>query len=192
MRICREYAANLYTGGLTPIPSAVQMEDVIPEEERVDSEEEMITIQTPIPATAVTSRADTQVSVDGSVELSPLIPQSTVPSQTVQSAQPQRRGRFPLIRQQSAPPESFFSRMGPSQNSVDSGHFLPEFPNVQLRKKGDERKSRPSSGESGASLALDQDTANSLLRKALRSSKSTQYKGVCTSLSLYLRLINTH
>lgn len=179
MRVIREYAANLYTGGLTPIPSTVQME-----EEDANPEEEMLTIKKPIPATPPTSRANTQVSADGSVELSPLIPQSTLPGQTVQSPLPKGRGRFPLIRQQSAPPESFFSRMGPPQNSVDSGHFLPEFPNVQLRKKGDERKSRPSSGESGASLALDPDTANSLLRKALRSSKSTQYKGVCNSLSI--------
>lgn len=173
----REHAANLYTTGMTPIPSTVKMEDTLPQEDEEPPEEEALPVKTPVTTTPPATILNTQSGVDGTVESSPLIQLSSEPRTGVQTAPSRERGRYPLIRQQSAPPESFFSRTGVRQSSLESGQNLSEFSNVELRKK-DNKKSRPNSGESGSSALFNPDATEKALRKALRSSRSSQYKGV--------------
>lgn len=121
------------------------------------------------------------------LEISPLLPQSPLPGQV--EMEPKRpRGRFPLVRQQSAPPGSLLpprsSMSGallakPIRTNVDAVAELPEFPDVQLRKKSIfGRRSRPNSGESTNSGSLDPDATAQAFRKALRTTSSNQYKRV--------------
>jgi len=87
--------------------------------------------------------------------------------------------RNPLVRQQSAPP-AFNPPL--SATSTSSGENIVDYSDVQLRRKGSGRKSRPSvasSGESrGSSVCLDPQVADQAFRKALRYSSKGQYKRV--------------
>ena len=179
----REHAANMYAGtgehtGFTPIASSAKIEDPDPDVE--------ITTKEPWkdPATAQPIRGD--------VEDSPLLPQSPLPGQVVQQGKIRSfKGKFPLVRQQSAPPGSMQlpvrasstpGAYNPSrQNNENVSGLQAEFPDVQLRIKSLRgRQSRPNSGESTNSGNLDPDATAQAFRKALRTTSSNQYKRVLT------------
>jgi len=122
------------------------------------------------------------------VEGSPLLPITPLPlpgqveRQTITPLK-----KFPLVRQQSAPPGSRWvtaSAVGREQHSSQHGknenpNENPEFPGVQLRRqKSLTRRSRPNSGESTNSGSLDPEATAQAFRKALRSTSNNQYKRV--------------
>jgi hypothetical protein len=175
--INREHAANMYAGqgehtGFTPVASSAKMEDPEPE----------LTTKEPISA----------LPIRGDVEDSPLLPQlSPLPGQVQPQSKRSFKGKFPLVRQQSAPPGSMLpmrsSTPGANNpartNNENVMALLAEFPDVQLRIKGFKgRQSRPNSGESTNSGNLDPDATAQAFRKALRTTSSNQYKRV-TSLN---------
>lgn len=166
------YAAPGEHTGFTPVASAAQIEEPDPEAVPTIIKEPT----SPLPAV-------------NDVELSPLLPpQSPLPGQVTQPAAVRPKGRYPLVRQQSAPPGSMLPVRGftpgvvvskpPVLNNLPE---LPEFPDVQLRKKSfrsQSRRSRPNSGESTNSGSLDPDATAQAFRKALRTTSSNQYKRV--------------
>jgi hypothetical protein len=120
------------------------------------------------------------------VEGSPLLPSTPLPGQVErQTITPLKK--FPLVRQQSAPPGSRWvtaSAVGRDQHLSQQGkneniNEIPEFPGVQLRRqKSLTRRSRPNSGESTNSGSLDPEATAQAFRKALRSTSNNQYKRV--------------
>lgn len=166
------YAAPGEHTGFTPVASAAKMEESDPEAVPTIIKEPT----SPLPAV-------------NDVELSPLLPpQSPLPGQVTQPAV-RPKGRFPLVRQQSAPPGSMLPVRGltpgvtvskPPPPVLNNLPELPEFPDVQLRKKSfrNSKRSRPNSGESTNSGSLDPDATAQAFRKALRTTSSNQYKRV--------------
>uniref|UniRef100_A0A0P6HUM3 Sodium/hydrogen exchanger n=1 Tax=Daphnia magna TaxID=35525 RepID=A0A0P6HUM3_9CRUS len=168
-----EHAANMYAGtgehtGFTPIASTAKIEE--PAEEVAPAE------KGPTPP----------LPISGDGEVSPLLVQSPLPGQVVNQFKKPMKGKYPLVRQSSAPPGSmlparsstlgFYNPMRPYNENVPG---LPEFPDVQLRIKGIKgRQSRPNSGESTNSGSLDPDATAHAFRKALRTTSSNQYKRV--------------
>lgn len=174
------YAATVEPTGLTPIDSEAKIEDAVAE-----------TVVQPIIKEPVCEPSPPSASRD--LEISPLLPQSSLPGQM--EMEPKRpKGRFPLVRQQSAPPGSLLpprNRLSsisgasvpkPTRTNADGVTELPEFPDVQLRKKSIfGRRSRPNSGESTNSGSLDPDATAQAFRKALRTTSSNQYKRVLSN-----------
>lgn len=156
--------------GFTPVSSAAKIEDPVPDNTSIEVKESV-----PV------------VPANGDAEVSPLLPQLPLPGQVEESTK-KITGRFPLKRQQSAPPGSFFANRASTPGSfklknvrpvVDSVAEIPEFPDVELRKKNFVgRRSRPNSGESTHSGSLDPDVTAQAFRKALRSTSSNPYKRV--------------
>lgn len=165
--VAREHVANMYTAadhtGITPIPSTAKMIEPEPEEEAPPPEQ-------PPPANANVA------------EVSPLLP--TPAPVLVEFEAPKRpKGRFPLVRQQTAPagcllPPSAPLQPLPLRMNQDRLAELPEFPEVQLRGKSLGRKSRPNSGESTTSSSMDPEATAHAFRKALRSTASKKYQRV--------------
>lgn len=174
----REHAANMYaaTGehtGFTPVASTAKFEGQIAEGLE------------PVP---IINEPTSPLPAVNDVEVSPLLPQSPLLGQ-VEQLPVRPKGRFPLVRQQSAPPGSMLpprastpGAMAPIKSPrpvLDNVAELPEFPDVQLRKKSFMgRRSRPNSGESTNSGSLDPDATAQAFRKALRTTSSNQYKRV--------------
>jgi hypothetical protein len=170
----REHVANMYAGpgehtGFTPVASSAKMEDPQPDAE--------LTTKEPMCA----------LPIRGDVEDSPLLPQSPLPGQVQSQTKRSFKGKFPLVRQQSAPPGSMLptraSTPGSSNpqrtNNENVMSLHAEFPDVQLRIKGFRgRQSRPNSGESTNSGNLDPEATAQAFRKALRTTSSNQYKRV--------------
>lgn len=162
------YAGTGEHTGFTPIASTAKIEE--PAQEVVPAE------KGPTPP----------LPISGDGEVSPLLVQSPLPGQVANQFKKPMRGKYPLVRQSSAPPGSmlparsstlgFYNPMRPYNENVPG---LPEFPDVQLRIKGIKgRQSRPNSGESTNSGSLDPDATAHAFRKALRTTSSNQYKRV--------------
>lgn len=169
------YAGTGEHTGFTPVASSAKIEDPEPEMEKTTKE------PWKDPASALPIRGD--------VEDSPLLPQSPLPGQVEQQKTKRSfKGKFPLVRQQSAPPGSMqlpvrastpgsYNPSRPNNENVTG--LQAEFPDVQLRIKGLRgRQSRPNSGESTNSGNLDPDATAQAFRKALRTTSSNQYKRV--------------
>ncbi len=161
------YAATDHTG-ITPIPSTARIEEPEPEVEMTEP-------PPPVPSIRET-------------EASPLL---SLPPPFPTIEEPKRpKGKYPLVRQQSAPPGSLLPprstlsplpKLPPQRpiiNARDGLSDLPEFPEVQLRGKSLGRKSRPNSGESTNSASLDPEATANAFRKALRTNSSNQYRRV--------------
>lgn len=173
------YAGTGEHTGFTPVASSAKIEEPAPD---------------PDPTTAIKEPVS-PTPVRGDVEVSPLLPQSPLPGQVeVQTKRP--KGRYPLVRQQSAPPGSMLPARASTPGSttsramrpnLDNVAELPEFPDVQLRKKSMMgKRSRPNSGESTNSGTLDPDATAQAFRKALRTTSSNQYKRVFVAINLFL------
>ena len=157
------YTATDHTG-ITPIPSTAKMIEPEPEV--------METVPEPPPPAPINE-----------VEVSPLLPSSApLPGQLEAPKRP--KGRFPLVRQQTAPagcllPPSAPLHPLPQRMSQGHHHDLPE---VQLRGKSLGRKSRPNSGESNISISVDPEATAHAFRKALRTTASKKYQRVRADL----------
>lgn len=169
----REHAANMYAGtgehtGFTPVASSAKIEEPVP-----DIGSTMKEPKSPLPS-------------DVDAEVSPLLLQSSLPGQIEHQLKKPMKGKFPLVRQRSAPPGSMLparastpGAYNPARPYTDNVSGLSEFPDVQLRFKGLRgRQSRPNSGESTNSGSLDPDATAQAFRKALRTTSSNQYKRV--------------
>ncbi|KAI9561927.1 hypothetical protein GHT06_012889 [Daphnia sinensis] len=168
-----EHAANMYAGtgentGFTPVASTAKIEE-------------------PAPEVAPKAKEPTSpLPISGDVEVSPLLVQSPLPGQVAHQFKKPMRGKYPLVRQSSAPPGSMMPARASTPGSYnpvrpynENVPGLSEFPEVQLRIKGIRgRQSRPNSGESTNSGSLDPDATAHAFRKALRTTSSNQYKRV--------------
>ena len=165
---------------ITPVPSNAKMEEPTPDVVEVFKEP-----------------ASPALPVRGDVEVSPLLPQSPLPGQVDLTQAKRPKGRYPLVRQQSAPPGSMLPARASTPGAVSFKpqmrgiNELSDFPDVQLRKKSFMgKRSRPNSGESTNSGNLDPDATAQAFRKALRTTSSNQYKRVIDLAAFPIAIVN--
>ena len=175
-----EHYANMYaaTGhtGITPIPSSARIEPVAETDAETD-------VAAAAAAAAAVAAAAATAAAGAPLEKTPLLglaaPPAVPPALSVSppavSAAPRPRGKFPLLRQQSAP--LFLLSAPRSEPSLADGAVDSRLRGVATEK--------PSNGVDAAS-PLEQTplAADQALRRALRNSNSEQYKRVRFALLL--------